>query len=493
MKILMLYPKFPNTFWSFKKVLNYVKKKAPYPPLGLLTIGSMLPREWKKKLVDLNITNLKTSDIMWADMIFISAMIVQKDNAQAIINRCKKLGKIIVAGGPLFTTGYEDINNVDHFVLGEAEITLQPFLDDLKNGNPKHIYKSSEKADITKTPVPLFSLIDYKDYSSLAIQFSRGCPFNCEFCDIIIMLGRVPRLKTPEQMITEIQTIYDLGYREEIFIVDDNFIGNKKAVKLLLDVIIDWQIAHDFPFTFLTEATLDLAQDEELMMLMSSANFNKVFIGIETPSIESLKECGKYQNLALNLEEAIITIHQHGMQVLGGFIVGFDNDRSDIFDSQINFIQKTGVVTAMVGILTALPETKLWKRLKGEGRLIRDADGTNTSGGLNFIPKMGTKVLVNGYKKILTTIYNPKYYYQRIDTFIKSYKSTVKSKIKMDSSIKPFFKSILRIGMFSKNKWLFWKMIFKTLFTNPKAFPIAIEMAIVGTHFAAVSVKVVNA
>lgn len=492
MKLLMLYPKYPNTFWSFKNVLNYTKKKALLPPLGLLTVAAMLPEEWEKKLVDLNITNLKTRDIIWADIIFISGMIVQKKNAKTLIDRCKKLGKKIVAGGPLFTTGYEDFENVDHFVLDEAEITLQPFLNDLKDGTLKPIYRSSEKPDITKTPIPLFSLVDVKDYSSVAIQFSRGCPFNCEFCDIVIMNGRVPRLKTPNQMIAEIQAIYDLGYRDTIFIVDDNFIGNKKAVKRLLDVMIDWQIAHDFPFTFYTEASLNLAQDEELMILMSSANFNKVFLGIETPSIESLKECGKYQNLTLNLEDAIKTIHKHGMQVMGGFIVGFDHDQKDIFDAQINFIQKTGVVTAMVGILTALPKTKLWNRLKGEGRLINNADGNNTGGDLNFISKMGNEELKNGYKKILTTIYDPKHYYKRIGTFTKNYKSTAKTSLKMEREIKPFFKCLYRIGMSSKTKWLFWKMIFKTLFTNPKAFPIAIEMAIMRTHFAAMTAEVVN-
>ena len=388
MNILLIYPQYPDTFWSFKHSLSFIAKKAAFPPLGLLTVAAMLPASWRKKLVDLNVEPLTDEQLAWADMVFLSAMIVQKESALQIIKRCREHGKKVVAGGPVFTTQHEQFAGVDHFILNEAEITLPLFLNDLAAGKPQPLYTSEVRPDISTTPVPLWSLIDIKDYATMAIQYSRGCPFNCEFCDIIIMNGRIPRVKSPAQMQREFQALYDAGWRKSVFIVDDNFIGNKREVKQLLPCLIEWQREHQFPFTLLTEVSVNLAGDEELMQLMSAANFFKVFIGLETPNHDSLVECGKNQNTAHSLAEVVDAIHRHGMQVMGGFIVGFDHDPENIFDLQVRFIQQIGVVTAMVSILTALPQTRLWKRLKAEGRLLSDASGENTDGGLNFEPIM---------------------------------------------------------------------------------------------------------
>ncbi len=491
MNILLVYPKCPDTFWSFKHVLKFVSKKAAFPPLGLLTIGAMLPIEWNKKLVDVNVANIKDEHITWADMIFIGAMLVQSNSAQEIINRCKRQGKTVVAGGPAFTTDYENFMGVDHFVLNEAEVTLPLFLKDLKKGTLKKIYTSKQRPNITKTPVPLWSLINFKDYATMLIQYSRGCPFNCEFCDIIIMNGRVPRTKTPKQLIKELQSLYDAGWKRALFIVDDNFIGNKAKVKEMLPLLIKWQKEHKYPFKITTEASINLAQDEELMDLMSSANFNKVFLGIETPNINSLKECDKTQNISRDIAKDVKIISQHGMQVMGGFIVGFDSDTEGIFEAQIKLIQKIGVVTAMVGLLNAAPQTRLWHRLKAEGRLVGETSGENTDGSLNFIPKMGKEKLIEGYKKILSTIYSSKNYYKRIDTFVKSYRPTAKGKIPKEE-FKAFFRSLWKVGILSKERFLYWKLIIKTGMTKTRALPAAVELTIYQQHFEKVVKKVAN-
>lgn len=488
MNALLIYPKYPDTFWSFKHVLKFVSKKAAYPPLGLLTVAAMLPDEWDKKLVDVNVSELKEEDIAWSDMVFISAMIVQKESAQQIIDRCKAQNKIVVAGGPVFTTQNEKFSGVDHFILNEAEVTLPEFLKDLKEGTSKPLYTSSIRPDITKTPLPSWDLINLKDYATMPVQYSRGCPFNCEFCDIIIMNGRLPRAKTADQLINELQSLYNAGWKGTVFIVDDNFIGNKANVKQMLPHLIKWQKEHKFPFKFITEASTNLADDEELMQMMNKANFYEVFLGIETPNTDSLKECGKLQNVKRDLSETIMTIQQNGMHVIAGFIVGFDSDTESIFEAQIKFIQEAGVVIAMVGLLTALPKTQLWQRLKAEGRLISDATG-DTDGTINFMPKMEKKTLIDGYKRIISTIYSPKLYYQRINTFIRKYKPTVKSRISKEE-IKAFVKSMWRIGILSKARLLYWRLLIKTFFTKIKALPIAVELAIFGIHYERFSQKI---
>lgn len=487
-KALLIYPKYPDTFWSFKHILKFISKKAAFPPLGLLTVAAMLPKEWNKKLVDMNIQKLNDKEIIQADLVFISAMLVQEESAKETIKRCKSLGKIVIVGGPAFTTGYEKFPEVDHFVLNEAEVTLPLFLQDLREGKLKKVYTSTERPEITKTPIPEWSLINFKDYGTMAVQYSRGCPFNCEFCDIIIMNGRNPRTKTPEQTIDELQSLYDAGWRGSVFIVDDNFIGNKTNVKQMLPKLIEWQIKNKYPFQFLTEASLNLADDKELMQMMSKANFNKVFLGIESPSIKSLKECGKFQNTKRNLAESVKIIHKNGLQVMGGFIVGFDNDTENVFESQIRFIQEVGIVTAMVGVLNALPKTRLWDRLKKEGRLLEDTSGENTDGSINFIPRMGKEKLYRGYKKIISTIYSPKHYFKRINTFLNNYKQKAKGKISL-SMISAFFKSMWSIGIISKARFQYWKLLIRTGITRRKLLPVAIEQAIYWRHFAKIVQK----
>ncbi|MFC1783156.1 B12-binding domain-containing radical SAM protein [Planctomycetota bacterium] len=491
MNILLIYPKYPDTFWSFKHVLRFISKKAAFPPLGLLTVASLLPKKWQIKLVDVNISELHDEEIAWADMVFISAMIVQQDSARQIIKRCKALGKIVVAGGPAATALHEMFEDVDHFVLNEAEITLPLFLDDLKKGRPQPVYSSTDRPDITKTPIPQWSLINFKDYATMPVQYSRGCPFDCEFCDIVVMYGRKPRTKTPSQMVREIESLYEAGWRGDVFVVDDNFIGNKIQVKKMLLSLIDWQKKHKYPFAITTEASANLADDKELMQMMSAANFHKVFLGIETPNIDSLKECGKYQNTAGDLEQAVREIQKNGMQVMGGFIVGFDNDTESIFETQIKFIQKVGIVTAMVGLLNALPQTRLWHRLKAEGRLLGQTTGENTDAQLNFIPKMTQEKLLAGYQKILSTIYSPQQYYARINTFISNYKPMAKNKIRYED-LMATVKSMWSIGIRSRARFLYWRLLAKTSLKKIGALPIAIELAIYGLHFEKISNRILS-
>jgi len=488
MNILLVYPEYPETFWSFKHVLKFISKKAVYPPLGLLTVASLLPKQWNKRLVDLNIKELESRHIKWADMVFISAMLIQKPSARDVIERCKAHGTKVVVGGPAFTTG-DDLPGIDHYILNEAEVTLPRFIDDLRAGKAKKKYTSKVRPDITKTPIPMWSLINFKKYATMALQYSRGCPFNCEFCDIIIMNGRKPRTKEPDQFVAELHSLYNAGWRGAVFIVDDNFIGNKQHVKNLLRNIISWQKKMKYPFKFFTEASLDLAADKELLTLMSRANFFKVFLGLETPDIESLKECSKHQNTNMDFRRAVQTIHNHGMQVMGGFILGFDNDSEAIFERQIRFIQKMGVVTAMVGTLNALPQTRLWHRLKQEGRLLKDTTGENTDGTVNFIPKMGVDRLRTGYQHVLSKIYSPKLYYKRINKFIKSYRPTVKTRLSY-TEMRAFVRSMWRIGIFSKSWYRYWWLITKTSILKTKALPTAVELSIYGVHFEKISKRI---
>jgi len=484
MKVLLVYPQYPNTFWSFKHILKFVSKKAAFPPLGLLTVAAMLPPDWEKRLVDMNVTHLLDRDLEWADCVFISGMIVQKDSAKEVIQRCKQLKVKVVAGGPLFTTGYEEFPEVDHLVLGEAEVTLPQFLEDLRKGSPKRLYLSEEKPDITKTPVPLWKLINLKHYASMAVQYSRGCPFDCEFCDIIVMNGRIPRTKQPEQLLRELEALYEQGWRGSVFIVDDNFIGNKLKVKRqLLPAIIEWQRRRNHPFTFFTEASLNLADDEELMHLMVEAGFDKVFVGIETPIEESLAECNKFQNVGRDIAASVKRIQNHGMGVFGGFIIGFDHDPPNVFDSQINFIQRSGIVTAMVGLLQALPRTKLYERLKREGRLLKECSGNNTDGSLNFIPKMDPQFLINGYKRVLRTIYSPKKYYERIITFLEEYRPMRRKRPIHLEDVKAFLKSIWHLGIVSNFRRYYWKLLAKSLLKYRRSFPEAMTLALYGLHF----------
>ena len=494
MKVLLVYPQYPDTFWSFKHALKFIFKKAAFPPLGLLTVAAMLPQDWQKKLVDMNTTALSDEDIRWADYVFISAMAVQQNSTREVINRCKKLGTKIVAGGPLFSPGYEEFgfDDIDHLVFYEAENTLPLFLEDIKQGRAKHIYVSEERPDITTTPVPLWSLIDQRKYHLMSIQYSRGCPFNCEFCDIVVMNGHLPRTKSKAQTIAELEALYATGWRGSVFFVDDNFIGNKRKLKSeTLPAIIAWMEERKHPFSFFTEVSINLADDEELMRLMVEAGFDMVFVGIESPNERSLAECNKLPNKNRDLLASVKKIQSHGLQVQGGFIVGFDNDPISIFKSHIDFIQKSGIVTAMVGVLMAPPGTSLYKRLKRENRLLPGGSGDNTDGSTNFIPKMGLETLVRGYRHVVNTIYAPKQYYERIKTFLKEYKPKTKRRFRISIlHVIAWLRSMWVLGIKEKGRIHYWELFLWTLFKKPKCFPLSMTLAAQGFHFRKVAEKI---
>jgi len=485
MKILLVYPETPSTFWSFKDALEFVSKKSAEPPLGLITVAAMLPADWELKLIDTNVSKLKDTDILWADYVFLSGMSVQIKSFKDILLRCSKLGVKVVAGGPLATTQYNEFLGVSHFILNEAEITLPHFLNDLENGNPKYIYSSNEFPDITTTPIPRWDLLDMNKYASMSIQYSRGCPYDCDFCSITMLNGRIPRTKTKEQFIAELDTLYRLGWRGGLSVVDDNFIGNKRKLKNeILPALINWSKKHKYPFHLITEVSINLADDDELVNMMVEAGFYSVFVGIESPNNQSLEECGKSQNLKRDLVAAINKLQNKGMIVSGGFIVGFDNDTENIFDEQINFIHHSGIPSAMVGILNAPIGTKLFKRLKAENRLLENFSGNNMDCSINFIPKMKYDVLIRGYSKLIHTIYSPKEYYNRIKEFLLVYQRPVWMPNKLTATeIKAFLRLLWKIGILENGRKHFWKLFAFSLFKHPRKFPVAMTLSVYGFHF----------
>jgi radical SAM superfamily enzyme YgiQ (UPF0313 family) len=424
MKILMIYPKYPDTYWSFKYALKFISRKAAVPPLGLITVSAMLPGSWQKKLVDLNIEELKNEELQWADYVFLSSMYVQKESVAEILTRCKITGVKVVAGGPLFTQEYDNYPEIDHFVLNEAEITLPLFLSDLQNGFAvKRIYRTDEFADLSLSPVPDYHLLNLKAYASMNLQVSRGCPFSCDFCEITTLLGHKVRLKRKEQTINELETLYRLNWRGAISVVDDNFIGNKMFIKTgLLPAMTEWMKSHHYPFRFNAQTSINLADDNQLLTMMREAGFTSTFIGIETPVEESLQSCHKMQNENRDMLANVKHIQKAGLQVSGGFIVGFDSDTPSVFQRQIDFIQKSGIVSAMVGLLNAPKNTQLYKQMEKENRLTVDPTGSNTDFTMNFIPKMENHKLLEGYRHIINNIYREKPYYKRARELLRNYK-----------------------------------------------------------------------
>jgi len=479
----MVYPEFPTTFWSFKYALKFINKKASSPPLGLATVAAMLPKEWTIKLIDMNVQVLRKPDIMWADFVFISGMVVQRESAEKVIKQCNDLGISIVAGGPLFTQEYDKYPEVTHFVINEAEITLPMFLKDLQEGNLKRLYTTNDFPDLKLTPIPRWDLINFKYYDSMSIQYSRGCPFNCDFCNVTALLGHKPRLKSADQIIAELDALYNLGWRRNIFFVDDNFIGNKRHLKKeILPALIEWRKGK-VGCNFITEASINLSDDDELITLMTQAGFISVFIGIETPDENSLIECHKTQNKNRNLIESVKHLQRKGLQVMGGFIVGFDHDPPHIFEKQISFIQQSGIVTAMVGLLQAPFGTPLYERMKREGRLINEMTGDNADGTTNIIPAMDKDQLKDGYKKIINEIYSPANFYQRIRNFLEEY-SPRKNPVRLSfEEIVAFFRSVYHLGIIGVERVHYWKLFFWALLRQPDKFAMAITLSIYGYHF----------
>ncbi len=486
MNILMIYPKYPDTYWSLKHALRFISKKAAFPPLGLLTVSAMLPAEWNRKLVDMNVTPLDSEDIRWANYVFVSAMITQKDSVAKVLNECIKHQTKIIAGGPLFTQDYTSYPQVDHFILNEAELTLPLFLKDIQEGlSPKKVYSTSEYANMAETPIPDYQLLSMKDYITMSIQVSRGCPFACDFCEITSLLGHKVRMKPTYQVIAELDQLYRLDWRGFVLIVDDNFIGNKHEVKHnLLPAMKAWMQQHGYPFTFSIQVSINLADDDELLSLMRDTGFTYTFIGIETPEEKALKDCNKIQNNNRDLLQCVAKIQKAGIEVSAGFIVGFDSDTPSIFQRQIDFIQKSGIVSAMVGLLTAPKNTKLYNRLLSENRLINERPGNNTDFTTNFIPKMSYNELIEGYRTIVTSIYSAKPYYKRVRQYLLGFKHTNlrKEKLKL-ANLAAFAKSIFIIGIMTKGRTEFWKFLFWTLARRPKLFTDAMTFVVYGYHY----------
>jgi radical SAM superfamily enzyme YgiQ (UPF0313 family) len=483
MNALLLYPEFRDTFWSFKHALKFIHRHASLPPLGLLTVAAMLPRSWEKRLVDLNVRPLHDKDLAWADLVLISGMIAQRHSASELITRCRAAGKKTVAGGPLFSLEHEQFPEVDHFVLNEAEETLPDFLRDLELGQARRIYSSSNHPDLRQTPAPLWELVNMRHYANVSLQFSRGCPFDCEFCNITSLYGNRPRTKTTGQVIAELDHLVRLDWQGAVFFVDDNFIGNQRKLKEdLLPALIQWQ-AGQRGISFFTEASINLADDAELMRLMVSAGFNQVFIGIETPEEASLAECNKRQNLRRDLMADVKRIQRAGLAVQGGFIIGFDHDSPSVFQRQIEFIQKSGITTAMVGLLQAVPGTKLHQRLSRQGRLLGRTTGDNVDGTTNFIPRMNVQVLRQGYQNLMEYIYSPGPYYQRIRTFLREYRPQGNSDRWSWRYFMAFLHANVRLGILGRERFHYWGLLLWIIFRRPHHLTLAVTLSILGYHF----------
>ena len=485
---LLIYPEHPPTYWGMETALEVIGKKAMFPPLGLLTIAAMFPPEYDLRLVDLNVAPLLDADLDWADIAFTSTMIVQRVSLQQVINRCNQAGLPVVAGGPHPTTFHGEIKGVDHFVLDEVEETFPQFLHDLAQGTAKAMYREPRKPDITRTPIPRFDLIDMNDYHTIGLQFSRGCPFDCEFCDITKLYGRVARTKTPEQMVEEFELLYQLGWRGQVFLVDDNFIGNKREAMKLLPALGEWQKSHGYPFTLNTEASLNLARMGALMDAMIEAGFDTVFLGIETPNPKALIKTKKPQNVSRRddnfLFNAVRKIQQKGMQVQGGFILGLDGDDEGVFDAQIDFIQEAGIPVAAIYLLTALKGTDMYHRLKAENRLLEVSIGTSTTA-LNFVPEMDPDTLIEGYQRVITTLYDPalEKYFQRCLTLIEHLKpSPHLSKPRTKTAVYAAIMGLRRL-LSKEQVPTYLRFIAEVSKHYPQMLPMAISLAGQGFHF----------
>jgi len=489
MKILLVSPATPATFWSYKYALRFVGKKSAFPPLGLLTLAGMLPKRWELKLVDCDVKRLSTRDIDWADYVFLGGMVVHAPSIRQISARCRRRGKTVIAGGPVFTTGYENFHEIEHFVLGEAEEIIDEFIEDLEGGHLKAHYHPRQFPPIARAPLPRWDLIRMNDYATMSVQFSRGCPFNCEFCDVVIMNGHRPRTKSSRQMIAELEALKTRGWKSDVFMVDDNFIGNKARVKRFLRDLIEWRRRSGARFSFSTEASVNLADDAELMDLMVRAGFKRVFLGIETPNETALKECNKLQNAGRNLTDAVGAIQRAGMEVMGGFIIGFDSDTTTIFKRQLAFIQEAGIATAMVGLLTPLPRTRLFQRLEQENRLLEIPTGSNTDGKLHFIPSMGKEVLLEGYRGLMKTLYSPHTYYERALAFLRSHRVQGPSSPVTRSDVKGLVNAVWIMGFRERGRRAYWRFLAKAVWNNPRAFSRIISLAVQGYHFRQVATQ----
>jgi radical SAM superfamily enzyme YgiQ (UPF0313 family) len=498
MNVLLVYPQFPDTFWSFKHALQFVGKRASQPPLGLMTVAALLPGAWSKRLVDINVERLRDRDLAWADVVFVSGMHIQREPLMAILERCRARGLRTVVGGPIASSVPAAELKADHVVIGEAEGLIAELARDLELGTAKPVYQATERPEMATSPLPDLSLIKMKRYSTMAVQYSRGCPFNCEFCDIIEIYGRRPRVKAIAQVLAELDQLYAAGWREAVFIVDDNFIGNKARAKELCVALAEWRGQYKTSFDFLTEASLNLADDPELMTLMKDAGFISVFLGIETPDESGLIAANKLQNTRRSLLDSIAVIQSYGMQVMGGFILGFDTDREDIFDRMVEFIQKSGIPVAMVGLLQAMPGTQLFRRLGKEGRILDAGQGDNTGDHLNFLPNMDAARLVEGYRSVLKRIYSSAAYYERVKLYLNRTQPRGGEKRSRQqwltrANARAFVTSILRQGVFGRQRWSYWKFLLTVATRYRHCIGAAMTLAVMGYHLQVITQRLSKA
>jgi radical SAM superfamily enzyme YgiQ (UPF0313 family) len=482
MKVLLLYPEFPDTFWGFRHALPFLGRRSAYPPLGLLTVSALLPPRWERKLVDLNVEKLRDKDLAWADVAFLSAMLVQGPFLSRLIARCREVGLKTVVGGPITSADPSWYEEADHVVRGEGEGVIEELVSHLEARSARRSYQAGGWSDVTRVPPPHLRLARLRRYSAMPVQYSRGCPFACEFCDVIELFGRTPRTKTAEQVLGELEQLYRMGWRGSVFVVDDNFVGNKPAIKALLPRIAEWMRARGNPFSLFTQASINLAEDGELLSLMQAAHFNKVFVGIETPVKESHRAAGKLQNVKADLLGCVRRIQEHGMEVMGGFILGFDQDPPEIFEKQIAFIREAAIPVSMVGLLTALPNTRLWRRLSEEGRILRQSLGDNTAALLNFTPRMDPQALLDGYRNVLSSIYRPAEYFERAQAMLSRLGPMPKPR-RVLSDYLALCRSLIRQGIFARYRAAYWRFLGKTFLHTPRHLGLAVTLAIMGHHF----------
>lgn len=485
MKALLVQPEFPPTYWSYTYALRFVGKKCVHPPLGLITVAALLPSHWKPTVVDLNIEPLTDRQLLAADVVMLTGMHVQRKSIHEILARCRKLGVPTVIGGPYATSEPHLLDDADHLVIGEGEDTIAGFCAALEAGNAPRLTSNAERPDVTRTPVPRYDLLRKNAYYNMSLQYSRGCPFSCEFCDIIVVFGRVPRTKTAEQVQAELDAIHATGFRGSVFFVDDNFIGNKKAVRTILPHVREWQERHRWPFEFYTEASLNIAEDSALMTSMQQAGFWSVFIGIESPSAESLIETKKNQNIKgdLDIADRVHEVQRHGLDVWGGFIVGFDHDTTEIFDQQIEFIERAAIPEAMVGILHAIPGTPLTERLRLAGRL-REMDSIDQFGRTNVETLIPEPVLLRGYRKILQTIYEPRQYLDRVRAMMRHRPGMIARHGWIEpAKLLAGARAIAAQGFFGSYRRDYWRFLAEVWRWNRSRMAEAIMRAAAGHHF----------
>ncbi|NJR65605.1 MAG: DUF4070 domain-containing protein [Leptolyngbyaceae cyanobacterium CRU_2_3] len=477
MNILLLYPRFPKSFWSFEKTIALLGRKAMLPPLGLVTVAAILPQTWDYKLVDLNVCEVTQAEWDWADLVIMSAMIVQKEDLLVQIQAAKRQGKRVAVGGPYATALPHEVTEVgaDYLILDEGEITLPLFVEAIAQGQQSGIFRSGgERPDVTTTPVPRFDLLQFDAYAEMSVQFSRGCPFQCEFCDIIVLYGRKPRTKAPEQLLKELDRLYELGWRRSIFMVDDNFIGNKRNVKLFLKELLPWMVEHQYPFSFATEASVDLAQDQELMDMMVKCNFGAVFLGIETPDAESLTLTQKHQNTRDSLSEAVHAITRSGLRVMAGFIIGFDGEKTGAGARIVKFVEQTSIPTAVFSMLQALPDTALWHRLEREGRLRNKSANINQTTLMNFVPTRPLEEIAREYVEAFCELYDPAKFldrayrhYRILGEATYPNKGTGRKKPISWTLVRALLTICWRQGALRKTRWQFWRNLWNMWRYNP--------------------------